>query len=208
MQKGHIAVFASRSLCYTHIVHPMLGSRNTNNDTEQCVLTFTEVQGNQFPQVNIEFLKVNYELQPKFHVNKNTARCTEHELKKNPKFHIKLSSIIQFLRLPNCQIIGLLYHSSEDYYLKTLDKSSVPIFSHSHSVSHLAIDLGMLKETINNLSQSDLQHIRDLICVSPELKTGDLPLRQTSRDNRRKLKAHSNGNIILIIKPTRCSDAC
>jgi hypothetical protein len=125
---------------------------------------------NQFPQVNIEFLKVRYELQP--------------------KFHIKLSSIIQFLSLPNSQIIGLLCNTSEDYYLTTLGKSSVPIFSHLDSVSHLAIDLGMLKETINNLSQSDLKHSRVLICVSPELKTGELPLHQTSRGNRRKLKAH------------------
>jgi hypothetical protein len=123
-----------------------------------------------FRQVYIEFLKVNYELQP--------------------KFHIKLSSIIQFLRLPNCQIIGILYNTSEDYYLTTLGKSSVPIFSHSYSVTHLAIDLGMLKETINNASKSDLQHSRDLICVSPELKTGELLLHQTSRGNRGKLKAY------------------
>lgn len=118
-------------------------------------------------------------------------------LKKSPKFYIKLSSIIQFLRLPKCQIIGPLYNISEDYYLTTLGKSSVPIFRHSDSVSHLAIDLGMLKETINNLSQSDLQYIRDLICVSPELKTGELPLHQTSRNNRRKLKAHSKGILFL-----------
>jgi hypothetical protein len=92
----------------------MLGSKSTNNDTEQCALTSIEVQENQFPQVNIEFLKVNYELQP--------------------KFHIKLPSIIQFLRFPNCQIIGLLYNTSEDYYLTTLGKSYVPIFSHFDSV--------------------------------------------------------------------------
>lgn len=110
MQKGQVVLFASRSLYYTNIVHPMLGYRNTNNDTEQCVLTSIEVQENQFPQVNIEFLKVNYKLQP--------------------KLRIKLSSIIQFLRPPNCQIIRLLYNTSEDCYLTTLGKSSVPIFSH------------------------------------------------------------------------------
>ena len=170
MQQGHFFVFTSRSLCYKYIDHPVLGSRSTNNDTEQCVLTSIEVQENQFPQVNIEFLKVNYELQP--------------------KFHIKLSSNIQFLRLPNCQIIGLLYITAEDYYLTTLGKSCVPIFSHSDSVSHLAIKLGMLKETINNTSQSDLQHSRYLICVSPELNTGELLIHQTSRGSRRKLKAH------------------
>ena len=146
MQKGHFVVFASRSLCYTYIDHPELRSRSTNNDTEQCVVTFIEVQENQFPQVNIEFLKVNYELQP--------------------KFHIKLSSNLQFLRLPNCQTNGLLYNTSEDYYLTTLGKSSVPVFSHSDSVSHIAIDFGIMKVTINNLSQSDLQHSRDLICES------------------------------------------
>jgi len=173
MQKGHFVVFAIRNSCYAHIVHPVLGYRSTNNDTEQCVLTSIEVQENQFPQVNIEFLKVNYELQP--------------------KFHIKLSSIIQLLRLPNCQIIGLLYNTSEDYYLTTFDKSSVPIFRHSDSVSHLAIDLGMLNETVNNLSQSDLQHIRDLICVTTELKTGEFPLHQTSRENRHKIKVRRKG---------------
>ena len=170
MQKRHVVVFASRGLCYTYIAHPVLGSRSTNNDTERCVLTSIAVQENQFPQVNIKFLKVNYELQL--------------------KFHIKLSSIIQFLRLSNCQIIGLLYNTSEDYYLTTLGKSFVPIFSHSDSVSHLAIDLGMLKEIINNPNQSDLQHSRDLIYVPPELKTAELLPHQTSRGNRGKLKAH------------------
>jgi len=77
MQKGHIVVFASRSLCYTNIVHPVLCSRCRNNDTELCLLTFIEVQENQFPQLNIEFLKVNYELQSKFHVNKYPTRWTE-----------------------------------------------------------------------------------------------------------------------------------
>jgi hypothetical protein len=113
MQERHVVLFGSRSLCYTYIFHPVLGYRSTNNDTEQCVPTSIEVQENQFPQVNIEFLKVNCELQP--------------------TFHIKLSSILQFLRPPNYQIIGLLYNTSEDCYLTTLGKSSVPIFSHSYS---------------------------------------------------------------------------